>query len=257
MDIEKVAARKKLILALDVLKIGNALALLEKLDGKVGMVKVNSLAAFFPEIIDVIQARRMPVWRDFKHHDVPKTVADFIAADLSLGLSMTTIHTLGGKKMMECAAEAAKGTPLKVLGVTILSSHTPQSFNAEIGISGSIQNKVIDLALMAERAGLAGVVCSPKEAKILRQVLNPETLIVTPGIAPEWAVKRKDRSRAATPRQAILNGADYIVVGDAIYGSKNPGEAADKIAAEIKEALIQKKEKREEIMKILKRQSAD
>ena len=138
---------------------------------------------------------------------------------------------------MEYAVEAAQRTDLKILGITILTSHNQESFNKEIGISGSISDKVVELALRAEKIGLAGVVASPKEAAHLRRFLKPETLIVTPGIKPDWMAKREDQARVTTPSDAIKAGADYIVVGSAIYKSPNPVEAVDRIVAEIEEAF--------------------
>jgi len=232
--------KDRLIFALDVLDIKTAIPLLNQLEGKVGLVKVNSLAAAYPEIVSLIQERKIEVWRDFKHHDIPGTVANFIKADVEDGLAMTTIHTLGGIKMMEYAVEAAKESNLKILGITILTSHNQESFNKEIGIPGSIQDKVINLATMAEKIGLHGIVASAKEAKMLRTNLKAETWIVTPGIKPVWAVKREDQARITTPYQAILDGADYLVVGSAIRTNENPGEAADKIVEEIEKAISER-----------------
>lgn len=233
-------AKDRLTFALDVPDLETAIPLLDRLEGKVGLVKVNSLAAAHPEIVSIIQDRKIGVWRDFKHHDIPGTVANFIKADVEAKLAMTTIHTLGGRKMMEYAVEAAKGNGLKILGITILTSHDQESFNKEIGIPGAINVKVLNLAITAEEVGLAGVVASAKEAKMLREKLKPTTLIVTPGIKPTWAAKREDQARITTPYQAILDGADYIVVGSAIRKSKDPGEAADKIVEEIEKALSER-----------------
>lgn len=229
--------KERLFLALDVKNIEEATLLLNKLEGKIELVKVNSLTVSCPEIISLIQERKMKVWRDLKHHDIPGTVSSFIKADIKAGVVMTTIHSLGGIKMMQYAVEAAKGSNLKILGITILTSHNQKGFNQEIGIPGLVRHKVVQLALMAERAGLSGVVASAKEAKILRANLKPETLIVTPGIKPIWAVKREDQSRVTTPYDAILDGADYLVVGSAIRTNQNPGEAVDKIIAEMKRAF--------------------
>jgi len=233
-------AKNRLIFALDVLDLERATSLLNQLEGRVGMVKVNSLAAAYPEVVSIIQDRGIEVWRDWKHHDIPGTVANFIKADVEAGLAMTTVHALGGAKMLKYAAEAAKGSNLKILGITILTSHDQESFNKDIGIPGPIQDKVLDLAIMAEEAGLAGVVASAKEAKMLRAKLRPATLIVTPGIKPTWAAKREDQARITTPYQAILDGADYLVVGSAIRKNKDPGGAADKIVEEIEKALNEK-----------------
>lgn len=229
-------AKDKLIFALDVEK-EKAMPLLDQLQGKVGIIKVNSLAAEWPEVISEIKNRGFPVWRDWKHHDIPGTVVNFIKADIKAGIDMCSLHTLGGYTMMRDAVikAAQENSGIKILGITILTSHSQEAFNEELGIAGEIQNKVIDLALRAEKAGLDGIVASGKEAKTLRKILKPETLIVTPGITPLWAAKREDQARITTPKQAIIDGADYIVVGNAIYKAENPDEATDKIVAEIED----------------------
>jgi len=144
---------------------------------------------------------------------------------------------LGGKQMMEYAVRTAENSNLEILGITILTSHDQESFNEEMGIPGMIQEKVIQLAKMAEEVKLDGVVASAKEASVLRKNLKSDTLIVTPGIKPLWATKRQDQSRVTTPYQAITDGSDYLVVGSAIHKSDNPGEAADNIVSEIEKAL--------------------
>ncbi len=233
-------AKERLILALDVPNLEQAVILLNQLESRVGLVKVNSLAVVEPNIVSIIQERKMGVWRDFKHHDIPGTVANYIKADLKDKLAITSIHTLGGIEMMKYAVEAAGQADLKIVGITILTSHSQDSLTQELGVSGSIQNRVKKLALMAQKASLNGIVASAKEAKMLRGILWPRTLILTPGIKPKWAVGRSDQVRVETPHQAILDGADYIVVGSAIHRASKPDEAADKIVAEIDQALSER-----------------
>ncbi|MDD5433361.1 MAG: orotidine-5'-phosphate decarboxylase, partial [Candidatus Pacebacteria bacterium] len=207
-------AKDRLILALDVLNMEAAIPLLDQLQGKVGMVKVNSLASACPEIIQEIKSRGLKVWRDWKHHDIPGTVVNFIKADVDAGIDMCTVHTSGGSVMMFDAAakRTQEKSNLKILGITVLTSIDKQEFNEEMGISGEIQDTAVRWALLAEKAHLDGVVASAKEAPMLRKVLKPGTLIVTPGITPNFAVKREDQAQArvTTPKQAILNGADKI-----------------------------------------------
>lgn len=239
MDLKE-QARKRLILALDVPDRATAVKLLDQLQGKIGVVKVNSLAVAWPEVVQEIKARGIGAFRDFKHHDIPGTVGNFIAADIEAGLEMTTLHISGGIKMMEKAVEmASKGSTAnpKLLGITVLTSLEKESLNEELKVPGSVIDQVVHLAKLGEKAGLDGVVASAKEVKELRAALNPNTLIVTPGINPVWAVKREDQARVTTPKQAILGGADYIVVGNAIISNANPSEAADKIVDEISEGL--------------------
>jgi len=230
-------AEERLIFALDVTDFDKAVSLLDKLEETIKWVKVNSLAAAFPEIIEEIKQRKMKVWRDWKHHDIPGTVKNFIIADILRDIDMTTVHILGGKKMLEYAVETKKefNSNIKILGITILTSHDQKSFNEELGFPGMIEDKVFQLASLAREAGLDGVVCSAKELEKLSKI--KELLKVTPGIKPIWAVKREDQARVVTPKKAILKGADYIVVGSAIHKSPNPKEAAEKIVAEIESAL--------------------
>jgi orotidine-5'-phosphate decarboxylase len=240
-EVKKMNAIDRLILALDVPNGQDGVIVLNRLEGNIGIVKVNSLFVVDPSIISVIQNRKMEVFLDLKHHDIPGTVKNFIMADVRKGVQMTTIHCLGGKKMMQYAVEGAQGSDLKILGITILTSHNPESFNEEIGIPGFIADKVLDLADSAEESGLPGIVASAQELKMLRENLEPETLIVTPGITPVWAAKREDQERVTTPYEAIKNGANYIVVGSAILKSEKYGktieEAVNLILAEIDKAL--------------------
>jgi len=224
-----------LIFALDVETLEEAVKLLDALKGKVQIVKVNHIAYTYPEIVGIIKQKGFDVWKDFKHHDIPRSAKGFVISDVKES-AITTVHTLGGLKMMQYVASSAENSDLKVLGVTILTSHDQASLNQEVGIPGTIKQNVVRLALMAERAGL-GIVCSAKEAKILRGILKPSTIIVTPGIKPAWAVQEKDQARVTTPGDAIKAGVNYIVVGSAIYKNENPAEAVDKIIAEIVEAL--------------------
>lgn len=230
-------AEERLIFALDVTDFDKAVSLLDKLEKTIKWVKVNSLAAAFPEIIEEIKQRKMKVWRDWKHHDIPGTVKNFIIADILRDIDMTTVHILGGKKMLEYAVETKKefNSNIKILGITILTSHDQKSFNEELGFPGVIEVKVYQLARLASEVGIDGVVCSAKELSYLRDF--PNLIKVTPGIKPLWAQGRKDQKRVTTPSEAILKGADYIVVGSAIHKSLNPKEAAEKIVAEIESAL--------------------
>jgi len=230
-------AKDRLILALDLPDSETAVPILDRLEGKVGLVKVNSLALAEPGIVSLVQDRGIKVWRDFKHHDIPGTVANYIKADVKDGLAMTSIHTLGGTQMMEYAVKAAEETDLKIIGITILTSHGQKGFSQELEIPGLLRDKVKQLALSAQGSGLYGVVASAQEAKMLRLVLSSKTLIITPGIKPKWAVGRQDQARVTTPYEAIMNGADYLVVGSGIYGSKKPDEATEKIIADIDQAL--------------------
>lgn len=235
---ESLRPEERLVFALDVSEITKAISLLNSLEGTIKWVKVNSIAAVYPSILKEIASRKMKIWRDWKHHDIPGTVYKFIEADIRAGVDMTTIHTLGGKKMMEHAVKAKRdfGSSIKVLGVTILTSIGQRELNEELRIEGSVEDNVKRLALMAQNVGLDGIVCSAWEVLLLRNI-GVRILKITPGIKPAWALKREDQVRIATPRKAFEDGADMIVVGSAIHKSPNPREAAEKIIAEIEEGL--------------------
>jgi orotidine-5'-phosphate decarboxylase len=254
---KNISARDRLILALDPdlekmkemekeeLK-KEVTSILDELEGRIGLVKVNYLAkpGNLPEIVEMIQERGIDVWRDWKHKDIPRTVEGFIIADVKEKIAMTTVHADGGIEMMKYAVKGTEGSDLKILGITVLTSIDQKTLNEELEILGELIDKVLRYALNAEEAGLDGVVASAKEAQILREKLKPETLIVTPGIKPEWAAKAVDQKRVVTPYKAILNGSDYLVVGSAIIKSekwkKTRSEAAEAIVAEIDKALSER-----------------
>ncbi len=152
---------------------------------------------------------------------------------------MLNVHSLGGYEMMKATAEAVKNQAAgsniaapKILAVTVLTSMDENGLN-KIGINDNIKTEVLRLASLAEKAGLDGVVASPAEAKFIRKTLGPDFLIVTPGVRPSWA-SSDNQKRIATPKEAIANGADYIVVGRPITDSDDPVNAAREILKEIK-----------------------
>ena len=226
---------KKLIVALDVNDIGEAKDLVKKLYPDVGIFKVGLQAFinFGPELIKDINKMGAEVFLDLKLHDIPNTVANAIEAISKLDVAMLTIHASGGLEMMKKAAEAAnanKRSP-KVLAVTVLTSINEKDL-MDLGVSKSTDEQIATLAKLALSAGCNGVVCSPKEASLVRETCGEGFLIVTPGIRPRGK-DTNDQKRVATPKQAVLDGADYIVVGRPIKEAKDPTEAARDIIKEI------------------------
>ncbi len=226
---------KKLIVALDVNDIGEAKDLVKKLYPDVGIFKVGLQAFinFGPELIKDINKMGAEVFLDLKLHDIPNTVANAIEAISKLDVAMLTIHASGGLEMMKKAAEAAnanKRSP-KVLAVTVLTSINEKDL-MDLGVSKSTDEQIATLAKLALSAGCNGVVCSPKEASLVRETCGEGFLIVTPGIRPRGK-DTNDQKRVATPKQAVLDGADYIVVGRPITEAKDPTEAARDIIKEI------------------------
>jgi len=177
-------------------------------------------------VMEIIEAGGK-VFLDLKFHDIPNTVKHAAEEAAKLGVSMMTIHTSGGPAMMQAvAAELGEkfghGKPL-VVGVTVLTSLDDKSLG-EVGINSDMENQVLRLARLAETSGLDGVVCSPREIRLIRGAVGRGFKIVTPGIRmPGQSVD--DQQRTATPQEAIALGADYIVVGRAVTSAANPRAA--------------------------------
>lgn len=186
-----------------------------------------------PTVIDFLKRQNRRVFLDLKFHDIPNTVKNAVLSAVELGVDLLTVHSLGGKKMIESALKAVEGTSVKILAVTILTSHSEKELNEEIGIPGSIGNAVIRLAKMAVSAGAHGVVCSPQEIKLLRDSIEEEFIIVTPGVRPIWEKDAHDQARVMTPGEAIKFGADKIVIARPILRAENPSQAYNRLVEEL------------------------
>jgi orotidine-5'-phosphate decarboxylase len=221
-----VTAKERLIVALDVKTADEARALVERLSGKAGMFKVGSqlFTAAGPLLVREIVGRGEKVFLDLKYHDIPNTVANAVAEASLLGVSLMTVHALGGKAMMEAAVGALPAVGSRLVAVTILTSHDQDSLDA-IGLAGPVSDSVQRLARLAQEAGADGIVASPLEAGLIRSACGPDFLIVTPGIRLGGA-KADDQARAATPSAAIRAGASYVVVGRPIAQAADPVAAA-------------------------------
>ncbi len=218
--------RAGLMLALDVPDAHKALALAHACAPWVTMFKVG-LELFVSEgpqlVRELTQIR--PVFLDLKFHDIPNTVASAVRAAGRTGAALTNVHAAGGMAMMRAAAEAAEAFPkMRVIAVTVLTSE-----------EGDVQQKVLARAQAAYEAGLAGVVCSAREAAAVRARFGKDFLIVTPGVRWEGTA-RDDQARTATPEQAVQAGADYLVVGRPILRASDPAAAARALAMRLQRA---------------------
>lgn len=239
------AARDKLIAALDVPTAEAGARLADKLEGHVGAFKVGleNFSAEGPVLPRFLTSRNAKVFLDLKFHDIPNTVRAAAREAAHLGVAMLNVHALGGLKMMEAAREGAaegardRGGPSRplVLAVTVLTSLGPDDL-IQLGLTGTPEDVVVRLARLAHEAGLDGVVASPREISAIRRALGPDFVIVTPGIRPATA-EVNDQVRVSTPASAIQAGASYLVVGRPITGAADPAAAADEIVAEMEEAL--------------------
>ncbi|HLA77653.1 MAG TPA: orotidine-5'-phosphate decarboxylase [Vicinamibacteria bacterium] len=225
--------RERLIVALDVPSAGEAGELVKRLRGRVGMFKVGSqlFTAAGPDFVQEVVDGGQKVFLDLKYHDIPNTVGSAVAAAARLGVSLLDVHALGGRAMLEAAVGALPAMATRLLAITVLTSHGEDSLG-ELGIAGTLPASVRRLALLAQAAGVDGVVASPHEVALIREACGRDFVIVTPGIRPAGSA-RGDQARAATPRAALAGGADYLVVGRPILEAPDPAAAAEAIVAEM------------------------
>jgi orotidine-5'-phosphate decarboxylase len=233
--------RERIIVPLDVMTVEHALAIVEETRPYVGVYKVG-LELFSnvgPIILDELKKKNVPVFFDGKFHDIPNTVSGAVRAITSLGVFMLNVHAAGGAEMLKQAAETCKKTasecnllPPKLLGVTILTSIDDNTLRNDLGWNEESKHLVTRLALLCKKCGLDGVVASANESQSIRQACGPNFLIVTPGIRPAWS-QAQDQKRVTTPKEALSNGSDYLVVGRPITEAKDRGEAAKRLLTEI------------------------
>ncbi len=236
--------RERLIVALDVPDGVAALALLKRLAGEITTVKVGKqlFVAEGPALVRKLIEAKLRVFLDLKFHDIPNTVAGAVREAVRLGAAFVDVHAAGGRAMMRAACEAAEEEAARrgvarprLLGVTVLTSLDAAALQ-ETGVSGSVEEQVVRLAVLAQQAGLDGVVASPREIGAVRARCGREFLVVTPGIR-EAVAAPDDQRRTLTASEAIHAGADFLVVGRPVIGASDPGGAASKMAAQIGAAL--------------------
>ncbi len=224
-----------IIVALDFADPSKALELLSRLDPQQCRVKVGKelFCRGGPALVEKVMKLGFDVFLDLKFHDIPNTVAQACTAAAELGVWMVNVHALGGRKMMEAARAAinAQSKPPLLIAVTVLTSLDANDL-LEIGLAGAPQENVLRLAALAKQAGMDGVVCSPLEAAALRAIHGKNFLLVTPGVRPLGA-EQGDQKRIMTPREAVQNGADYLVIGRPITAAADPGRSLMSIREEL------------------------
>ena len=237
LDFNSIDRKDRIIVALDCNR-SRALELADMLSGKASWLKVG-MTLFYqegPYFISALQKRGFKVFLDLKFHDIPHQVKGAAKAAAEAGADMVTMHAVGGVKMMQAAKEGlaeARWTPEEPisLGITVLTSMSAEDLSAT-GVQRPVVEQVAELARQAKQAGLSGVVASPQEAAMLREILGPEAYIVTPGVRPAGS-SLGDQSRVATPHQAFENGVSHIVIGRPITESADPAAAFEAIAKEL------------------------
>lgn len=208
----------QIILALDVDKLEGAMDLVDRLYPKIKIFKVGSylFTAYGPRIIELIHKKGAEVFLDLKYFDIPNTVAQAVGAAVRHKVKMLTLHISGGKEMLEAAvvsaeAEAKKASSVRplLIGVTVLTSKAARP------------KDVLALAKIGIESGLDGVVCSAREAGLLRKKIKKDFLIVTPGIRMNSSVA-DDQKRTVTVKQAVKVGSDFLVIGRPILKADDP-----------------------------------
>ena len=182
-----------------------------------------------PAIVGALAERGFDIFLDLKFHDIPNTVARACAVAARMGAWMLNVHTLGGADMLQAAREAVDGCDQRplLIGVTVLTSHAERDL-AGVGIHGGLMHEVDVLAALARAAALDGVVCSPQEVAELRKNMGAGFVLVTPGIRPTAAAK-DDQARTMAPREAVKQGADYLVIGRPITRAANHPDVLESI----------------------------
>jgi orotidine-5'-phosphate decarboxylase len=226
-----VKGAERLIVALDVATLDEALALVDRLRGVAFRFKVGLelFAQAGPRAVEMVRGASDGggVFLDLKLHDIPETVKRAARAAAHTGADLLTVHAGGGRAMLQAAVEGAGGAT-RVLAVTVLTSMDAPSL-AEVGTRvESVEALVVERARLARAAGCHGVVASAREARAIRAALGAGFLVVTPGIrsSGEPSAKADDQKRTASAREAIAAGADAVVVGRPIRDAPDPRAAA-------------------------------
>ncbi|MDO9412072.1 MAG: orotidine-5'-phosphate decarboxylase [Pseudolabrys sp.] len=227
-------ARDRLIVALDVPSVKDAESMVTRLGNSVSFYKFGYQLAFaggIPFAAGLIAAGKQ-VFLDLKLHDIGNTVTKGVESVAQMGATFLTVHAY--PQTMRAAVEGTRGSKLKILAVTVLTSYDESDMKAA-GYNLGVSELVARRAEQARDIGINGLVCSPEEAANLRGIVGNNLSLVTPGIRPAGAAAG-DQKRIMTPAKAIAAGADYLVVGRPIVEAADPKAAADAIVAEIAEA---------------------
>lgn len=226
-------ADPRLIIPLDLPSVAEARAMVERLDDAASFYKIGLelLATDGMALAGELKRQGKSVFLDWKLHDIGATVERSARVLAGSGCDLLTVHA--EPQVMAAAVKARAGSDLKILAVTVLTSLTDADL-IELGYAFGARDLVARRIRQALEAGVDGVVSSPQEAALAREIAGPDFLVVTPGVRPFWSAKN-DQARAATPADALRAGASHLVCGRPITAANDPREAALKVAAEMAE----------------------
>ncbi len=230
----------RIIVPLDVSSEAAAIALVDRLPQvsfwKVGLELFVSSG---PGILTALKQRQKRIFLDLKLHDIPNTMAGACRAAAHYGVDLLTVHATAGQAALKAAQAAAlEGAadaglaPPSLIAVTLLTSLNSRALAFELKVPLELPEFALQMALLAQKSGLPGVVCSPQEIESLRRTCGDQFLLVCPGVRPTWS-EIGDQKRVLTPAQAFRAGADYLVIGRPITAAADPAAAFDRICEEI------------------------
>ncbi len=223
----------RIIIACDYQQKEDLFHLVDKINPKLCRLKIGKgmFTRFGPLLVKELIAHGFDIFLDLKFHDIPSTVYDAVCAARDLGVWMTNVHALGGRKMLEASLRASESSDLLLIAVTILTSFDDNELK-EINISGSVTETVLSLASLTHHVGLDGVVCSALEVEYIKAQTSHEFLSVTPGI--RLVGDSLDcQKRVVTPKEARGHGSDYLVIGRSITNAKDPNQTLIEINQQI------------------------
>jgi len=228
----------RVIVALDYADAEAARAFVARVRPESCRLKVGKelFVAAGPAFVEALVARGFSVFLDLKFHDIPHTVAQACKAAARLGVWMVNVHASGGPRMLAAAREALENAPTRpmLIAVTVLTSMGDDELRA-VGVADDAAAQVSRLAALTRDAGLDGVVCSAREAPLLRREMGAAFRLITQGIRPAGSAAA-DQTRILTPGEAVRAGADYLVIGRPITQAADPLASLRAIAEEIARA---------------------
>lgn len=232
----KIDARERLIVALDLPDVTTAKQVVSRLERQVDFFKVGlslQLAVGVEGLIQSLLDSRKKLFLDYKYYDIPETLTKAVSQAARRGVTFLTIH--GSSSLIKAAVKGRGESGMKLFTVTVLTSWDKSDL-IEMGYSDhTVEQLVLFRAKMALNAGCDGVIASGHEAKALKALSN-KLMVITPGIRPDGS-REDDQKRRTTPRDAILAGADYLVIGRPITEAPDPLEATEKVLSEMQDAF--------------------